>query len=194
MWNHMHQAATDACGMVLVIYVCRCVTITATKLELHSRSVLDRRHYSHRVLHLNMGGVNLKGGHNLILEIQIPANGGMLTAPYAFHGRDVSRALLGLTSLFVIINAVSSFQIDGMPMFDLIESKYTSRMKRACPWWPRSLFRATFGYVWFFVYPCFLWLKIKKPKMMSSLVAETGVFGVVGMLLGGASIAAEFML
>lgn len=99
----------------------------------------------------------------------------MLTAPYAFHGRDVSRALLGLTSLFVIINAVSSFQIDGMPMFDLIESKYTSRMKRACPWWPRSLFRATFGYVWFFVYPCFLWLKIKKPKMMSSLVAELGV-------------------
>ncbi|KAL6345383.1 hypothetical protein AAG906_015866 [Vitis piasezkii] len=120
---------------------CIALIIIATRLELRSRSVLDRRHYSHRVLHLNMGGVNLKGGHNLILEI--PANGGMLTALYAFHGRDVSRALLGLTSLFVIINAVSSFQIDD-------QEAQNDRVA----WLPN-------------------W-----------------VFGVVGMLLGGASIAA----
>ncbi|KAK9265526.1 hypothetical protein L1049_001771 [Liquidambar formosana] len=123
----------------------------------------------------------------------IPANGGMLTALYQFHSRDVSRFALGLTSLFVIINAVSSFQIYGMPMFDDMESKYTVRNKQPCPWWLRSLFRFMFGYGCFFVavaipflgslagliggialpvtlaYPCFMWLKIKKPKMYSGM-------------------------
>lgn len=69
----------------------------------------------------------------------------MLTAIYQFHGRDTSQATLGLTSLFVIINAVSSFQIYGMPMFNDMESKYTSRMNRPCPWWLRAVFRVMFG-------------------------------------------------
>lgn len=145
---------------------------------------------------------------------QIPPNGGMLTAIYQYHGRDTSQFILGLTSLLVIINAVSSFQIYGMPMFDDMESKYTSRRNRPCPWWLRSLFRAMFGYGCFFVavaipflgslagliggiavpvtfaYPCFMWLKIKKPKKFSIMWWLNWGLGVSGMFLSIVLIAA----
>lgn len=138
----------------------------------------------------------------------------MLTALYAFHSRDVSRSVLGLTSVFVIVNAVSSFQIYGMPMFDDMESKYTTRMKKPCPWWLRSLFRIMFGYGCFFVavaipflgslagliggialpvtlaYPCFMWLKVKKPKMYSGMWLLNWGLGLSGIVLSGVLIAA----
>ncbi|XP_043712516.1 lysine histidine transporter-like 8 [Telopea speciosissima] len=144
----------------------------------------------------------------------IPANGGMLTALFAYHGRDTSRALLGLISLFVIVNAVSSFQIYGMPMFDLIESHYTSRKKKALPWWLRSIFRTVFGFVVFFfavaipflgslagliggfalpvtlAYPCFMWIVIKKPKRFSVMWWLNWVLGIMGMVLSGLLVAA----
>ncbi|MCL8600345.1 amino acid transporter [Proteus mirabilis] len=82
---------------------------------------------------------------------QIPANGGMLTALYKYHSQDASRVLLGLASLFVIINAVSSFQLYGMPTFDDMESQFTTRWKRACPWWLRAAIRTFFGFVCFFM-------------------------------------------
>ncbi|KAL6345431.1 hypothetical protein AAG906_015915 [Vitis piasezkii] len=145
---------------------------------------------------------------------KIPSNGGILTALYAFHSQDVSQFVLGLTSLFIIVNAVSSFQIYGMPMFDFMESKYTTRMKKPCPWWLRSLFRAMFGYGCFFVavaipflgslagliggialpvtlaYPCFMWLKIKKPKTYSPTWWLNWGLGVLGMGLSSVLIAA----
>lgn len=144
----------------------------------------------------------------------IPENGGMLTALYQFHGQDTSKFILGLTSLFVIINAASSFQIYGMPMFDDMESKYTLRKKAPCPWWLRSIFRAMFGYGCFFVavaipflgsvaglvggialpvtlaYPCFLWLKIKKPHVYSPVWWLNWGLGLLGMGLSGLLIAA----
>ncbi|XP_059643763.1 lysine histidine transporter-like 8 [Cornus florida] len=144
----------------------------------------------------------------------IPENGGMLTALYAFHGKDASQFILGLTSLFVIINAVSSFQIYGMPMFDDMESKYTMRMKKPCPWWLRAIFRAMFGYGCFFVavaipflgslagliggialpvtlaYPCFMWLKVKKPKVYSPIWWLNWGLGLLGMGLSAVLIAA----
>ncbi|XP_030523813.1 lysine histidine transporter-like 8 [Rhodamnia argentea] len=144
----------------------------------------------------------------------IPVNGGMLTALYQFHYHNISRFVLGMTSLFVIINALSSFQIYGMPMFDDMESKYTSRKKQPCPWWLRSIFRAMFGFGCFFVavaipflgsmagliggvalpvtlaYPCFMWLKMKKPKKYSSMWWLNWVLGTLGMLLSILLIAA----
>lgn len=144
----------------------------------------------------------------------IPQNGGMLTALYAFHGHDTSQFIIGLTSLFVIISAVSSFQIYGMPMFDFMESVYTRRKKQACPWWLRVIFRATFGYIMFFAamvlpflgslagliggialpvtlaYPCFMWLKIKKPKMYSLTWWLNLGLGVLGMALSSVVTAA----
>jgi amino acid permease len=145
---------------------------------------------------------------------KIPENGGMLTALYQFHVRDTSQAILGLISLFVIINAVSSFQIYGMPMFDDMESKITTRMKKPCPWWLRAILRAMFGYGCFFVavaipflgsfagliggialpvtlaYPCFMWLKIKKPKLYSPVWWLNWILGLLGMCLSGILIVA----
>ncbi|XP_050230708.1 lysine histidine transporter-like 8 [Mercurialis annua] len=140
--------------------------------------------------------------------------GGMLTALFAFHGRDTSRFVLGLTSLFVIINALSSFQIYGMPMFDDLESLYTTRMKKPCPWWLRAIIRTIFGFLCFFVavaipflgrvagliggialpvtlaYPCFMWLKMKKPKVHSPIWFLNWGLGIFGMALSGAQVAA----
>ncbi|KAL0383879.1 UNVERIFIED_CONTAM: Lysine histidine transporter-like 8 [Sesamum radiatum] len=144
----------------------------------------------------------------------IPANGGMLAAIYAFHSRDMARGVLGLISFFVIVNALSSFQIYGMPMFDDMESNYTRRFKKPCPWWLRVIIRAMFGYGCFFVavaipflgsvaglvgglslpvtlaYPCFMWLKMKKPKMYGPSWWVNWGLGLLGMGLSGILIAA----
>ncbi|OMO91998.1 Amino acid transporter, transmembrane [Corchorus olitorius] len=144
----------------------------------------------------------------------IPKDGGMLTALYAFHSKDTSQFILGLTSLFVIINAVSSFQIYAMPMFDDVESVFVKKMKKPVPWWFRAISRAMIGYGCFFIavaipflgslaglvggialpvtlaYPCFMWLKIKKPKVFSPMWWLNWILGVVGMALSGILIAA----
>ncbi|XWS67672.1 hypothetical protein CRYUN_Cryun04dG0026100 [Craigia yunnanensis] len=146
---------------------------------------------------------------------QMIPSGGMLTALFAFHGEDTSKFILGLTSLLVIINSLSSFQIYGMPTFDDMESIFVRRMKKPLPWWLRAIFRATFGYVCFFIavampflgslaglvggialpvtlaYPCFMWLKIKKPKVFSPTWWLNWVLGALGMALSGLLIAAS---
>lgn len=144
----------------------------------------------------------------------IPQNGGMLTALYTFHGRDTSRLILGITSLFVIINALSSFQIYGMPMFDDMESKYTMKKKQPCPPWLRAILRAFCGFLCFFfavafpfvasfagliggialpltfAYPCFIWIIIKKPKVYGPMWWLNWGLGVLGMTLSVLMIAA----
>ncbi|KAK7253001.1 hypothetical protein RIF29_37363 [Crotalaria pallida] len=145
----------------------------------------------------------------------IPANGGMLTALYQFHSRDVSRFVLGFVSIFVVVNALCSFQIYGMPAFDDMESSYTKRMKKPCPWWLRSIFRVIFGFVCFFIgvaipflsslagliggvalpvtlaYPSFMWLKFKKPKKHSFMWWLNWFLGTLGMALSGILVAAS---
>ncbi|XP_041012364.1 lysine histidine transporter-like 8 [Juglans microcarpa x Juglans regia] len=139
----------------------------------------------------------------------IPPNGGMLTALYTFHTRDTSRFILGLTSLFVIISSLSSFQIYGMTLFDFMESWYVKRKKQPCSWWLRAGFRTVVGYLCFFAavatpflstlaglvggialpitlaYPCFMWVKIKKPKMYSLMWCLNWGLGILGMTLSG---------
>lgn len=138
---------------------------------------------------------------------KIPEQGGMFAALFAFHSQDTSQFVLGLASLFVIVNALSSFQIYGMPMFDEMESHYTRRFKQAAPWWLRAIMRAMFTYGCYFVavaipflgslagliggialpvtlaYPCFMWLKMKKPKKYSPSWWINWILGVVGMCL-----------
>ncbi|KAK6118938.1 hypothetical protein DH2020_047317 [Rehmannia glutinosa] len=69
---------------------------------------------------------------------QIPANGGMLSALDQYHRNDTSKVFLGLTSLFVVINSLTSFQIYAMPVFDNLEFRYTSNKNGPCPWWLRT--------------------------------------------------------
>lgn len=140
---------------------------------------------------------------------KIPPNGGMLAALLGFHSRDVARSVLALISLFVIINAICSFQLYGMPMFDDMESHYTQRFKKPAPWWLRVIIRAMFGFGCFFVavaipflgsvaglvggislpvtlaYPCFMWLKMKKPKTYSPSWCINWFLGLLGMGLSG---------
>ncbi|KAG0457005.1 hypothetical protein HPP92_022162 [Vanilla planifolia] len=135
---------------------------------------------------------------------QIPTNG-ILQALYAFHGRDTSQVVLGLTSLLVVINGLSSFQIYAMPMFDNMEAGYTGKKNKPCPWWLRSGFRALFGAISFLIavafpflsdlagliggialpvtlaYPCFMWIVVKKPARNGSMWYINWALGCLGM-------------
>ncbi|CAI0469018.1 unnamed protein product [Linum tenue] len=145
---------------------------------------------------------------------QLIPRGGMLTALFAFHGQDTSRFILGLTSFFVIVNAVSSFQLYGMPMFDQMESSVVTKLKRPCPVWVRASLRVAFAFSCFFTavalpflgsvaglmggialpitlaYPCFMWLKVRKPTRYSKSWLVNWVLGVFGLALSGALIVA----
>lgn len=134
-------------------------------------------------------------------------NGGMLNALHKYHGHSTSKLLLGLTSLFVVINCLSSFQIYAMPVFDNLELRFTSKMKKPCPWWLRIVFRIFFGCLAFFIsvalpflmslagliggvalpvtlaYPCFMWILIKKPTKYSAIWCLNWILGVLGMVL-----------
>ncbi|CAB4290954.1 unnamed protein product [Prunus armeniaca] len=138
---------------------------------------------------------------------KIPAQGGMFAALFGFHALDTSQFILGLASLFVIVNALSSFQIYGMPMFDEMEAQYTRRFKKPAPWWLRAIVRCMFTYGCYFMavaipflgsvagllggislpvtlaYPCFMWIKMKKPKKYGISWGVNWVLGVVGMIL-----------
>ncbi|XP_059635230.1 lysine histidine transporter-like 8 [Cornus florida] len=137
----------------------------------------------------------------------IPANGGMLSALYKYHGHDTSKFILGLTSLFVVINSLTSFQIYAMPVFDNLESRYTSNMNRPCPRCLRTAFRIFFGCLAFFIavafpflpnlagliggialpvtsaYPCLMWIMIKKPRRYSTTWCLNWALGCLGMVL-----------
>lgn len=136
----------------------------------------------------------------------MPANG-ILTALNQFHGKDTSKALLALTNLLVVINCLSSFQIYAMPVFDSMESGYTTKHNKPCPWWLRSGLRTFFGAFSFFIavafpflgslvglvggialpvtlaYPCFMWIMIRKPKRCSPMWYINWGLGSLGLVL-----------
>ncbi|PWA93358.1 LYS/HIS transporter 7 [Artemisia annua] len=137
----------------------------------------------------------------------MPTTGGMLTALYKYHGHSTSRAILGLTSMLVIINSLTSFQIYAMPVFDNLELRYVTKMNGPCPWWVRAGSRIFFGCLAFFVavalpflpslagliggialpvtlaYPCFMWIVMKKPDRYSKMWWLNWILGCLGMTL-----------
>ncbi|CAM8912537.1 unnamed protein product [Rhodiola kirilowii] len=137
----------------------------------------------------------------------IPANGGLLSALYIYHKQDTSKALLGVSSLLVVINSLTSYQIYAMPVFDNLELRYTSNMNKPCPRWLRSGFRVFFGFLTFFIavalpmlkslagliggialpvtlaYPCFMWIILRKPRKYSSSWMLNWGLGCAGMVL-----------
>ncbi|KAF3446870.1 hypothetical protein FNV43_RR12050 [Rhamnella rubrinervis] len=134
-------------------------------------------------------------------------NGGMLSALYKYHEHDTSKLILGLTSMLVVINSLSSFQIYAMPVFDNLEFRYTSSMNKPCPRWLRTAFRVFFGCLAFFIavalpflpslagliggvalpitlaYPSFMWILIKKPPKYSAVWFINWLLGLLGMVL-----------
>ncbi|KAL6207612.1 hypothetical protein ACLB2K_018569 [Fragaria x ananassa] len=135
----------------------------------------------------------------------IPSNGGMLNALNSYHGHDTSKFMLGFTSLLVVINCLTSFQIYAMPVFDNLEFRYTSCMNKPCPQWLRAGFRILFGCFACFIavalpflpslagliggvavpitlaYPCFMWILITKPP--KHIAIFNWVLGSLGIVL-----------
>ncbi|KAG9442068.1 hypothetical protein H6P81_017922 [Aristolochia fimbriata] len=132
---------------------------------------------------------------------------GILTALNIYHLQDTSKAILGLTSLLVVLNCLSTFQIYAMPVYDSMEAGYTSRKNRPCPWWLRAGFRVFFGAVAYlsaiafpflsglaglvggialpvtFAYPCFMWILLKKPMKNGAMWYINWGLGCLGMAL-----------
>ncbi|PKA56031.1 Lysine histidine transporter-like 8 [Apostasia shenzhenica] len=130
---------------------------------------------------------------------------GILQALYTFHAGNVPAAILGLTTLLVVINCLSSFQIYAMPIFDKMEAGYTEKKNRPCPRWLRSAFRGFFVALAFLLavafpflsdmaaligaialpvtlaYPCFMWVILKKPKRFSAMWYINWSLGSFGM-------------
>ncbi|CAK8569155.1 unnamed protein product [Lathyrus sativus] len=137
----------------------------------------------------------------------IPSNGGILSALQKYHGHDTSKVIIALTSLLVVINSLSSFQIYAMPILDNLEFRYISKKNKPCPRTLRIVFRCLFGCLTFFIsvalpflpslagllggialpitlaYPCFMWILIKKPKRFSTSWYLNSTLGAVGMVL-----------
>ena len=146
--------------------------------------------------------------HEIKCEIlQIPTNGGMLSALDKYHGNDTPREVLGLTTLFFVINSLTSFQIYAMPAFDNMEFRYTSKNNGPCPWWLRAGIRVFFGCLTLFIsvalpflknlagliggialpvtlaYPCLMWIRIKNPQRYSLMWWLNWTLGSLGMIL-----------
>ena len=131
----------------------------------------------------------------------------MLSALHNYHAHDTSKFIIALTSLLVVINSLSSFQIYAMPVFDNLESRYTIKKNRPCPRWLRIALRGFFGCLAFFIavalpflpslagliggvalpitlaYPCFMWIEIRKPKMYSINWYLNWTLGALGIVL-----------
>ncbi|XVF63571.1 hypothetical protein PTKIN_Ptkin09bG0097400 [Pterospermum kingtungense] len=136
---------------------------------------------------------------------EMPENGGMLRALY--ERRHTPKLPLGIASLLVVINSLSSFQIYAMPVFDNLEFRYTSKWKRPCPKWLRTGIRVFFGCLAFFIsvalpflpslagliggialpitlaYPCLMWVLIKKPQKFRPFWCLNWGLGLLGMVL-----------
>ncbi|GMN34832.1 hypothetical protein TIFTF001_004929 [Ficus carica] len=147
------------------------------------------------------------GGYWAYGNMMPVSNEGLLTAINRFHKRDTSNILLGMTSMLVVINCLSSFQIYAMPVFDNLEFRYTSALNRPCPRWLRVALRIFFGCLASFIavalpflpnlagligavalpitlaYPSFMWILIKKPLKFSAAWYLNWLLGVLGMLL-----------
>lgn len=142
---------------------------------------------------------------------QMPPNG-ILSALYKFHSRDVSRLIVGLATLLVVVNCLTTFQIYAMPVFDNMEAGYVHKKNKPCPWWLRAGFRALFGAINLLIavalpflselagllggislpvtlaYPCFMWVAIMKPQRGTGMWCLNWALGSLGMGLSFALI------
>ncbi|CAI9117060.1 OLC1v1018381C1 [Oldenlandia corymbosa var. corymbosa] len=139
--------------------------------------------------------------------VLIPTNGGIMSALNKYHRNDTSKAILGATSLLIVFNSLTSFQIYAMPVFDNFEFRFTSNHNRPCPRWLRVVLRILFGCLAFFIavalpflpslagllggislpitfaYPCIMWNLISKPKKYKAMWCLNWSLGVLGIVL-----------
>lgn len=141
---------------------------------------------------------------------KIPASGGILAAFTAFHQNDTSKYIIGVIYLMIIINYICAFQIYAIPTFDNLERLYTSRKSKACPRWVQMAIRVFFGGLTYLiavafpflpslgsfigsialplvlVYPCLMWIAIRKPGLFSRMWWVNVGLGSFGTVLSAA--------
>ncbi|KAL8543420.1 hypothetical protein ACS0TY_004092 [Phlomoides rotata] len=132
---------------------------------------------------------------------------GILGAFTKFHQNNTSKYLIGAIYLLIIINYLCGFQIYAMPTFDNFVRLYVSKKNRACPKWVRSAIKLFFGGLTYliavafpflpilgmligaialpltFVYPCFMWIAIKKPQRCTRTWCLNMGLGSLGVVL-----------
>ncbi|KAJ4825474.1 hypothetical protein Tsubulata_038001 [Turnera subulata] len=114
-------------------------------------------------------------GHNLILEIQ----GTMPSSE-----KHPSRVPMWKGVKFA---SLTSYQIYAMPIFDELERRVVMKWKNPCPCVSGLLGGISLPVT--LAYPCFMWLKIKKPKVRSPMWCLNWIPGVFGLILSAALIA-----
>ncbi|KAJ0077288.1 hypothetical protein Patl1_35836 [Pistacia atlantica] len=138
---------------------------------------------------------------------KVPINGGLLTAFLQVHGPKTPKYVMGIIYLLALINNLTSFQIYAMPVFDNLEFRYIMKKKKRCPWWVRSGLRLFFGGLAFliavafpflgslaaliggitlpltYVYPCFMYISIKKPRPNGTMWWLNFGLGCLGSIL-----------
>ncbi|CAH9135849.1 unnamed protein product [Cuscuta epithymum] len=113
--------------------------------------------------------------------------------------------LIATANLFVVIHVIGSYQVFAMPLFDTVESWLVRSMHFKPTWYLRAVSRTTYvaltlflactfpffgGLLGFFggfafapttyFLPCIIWLKIKKPKILS----WTWIINIICIILG----------
>ncbi|XP_073030619.1 lysine histidine transporter-like 7 [Primulina eburnea] len=138
---------------------------------------------------------------------KVIVDGGILGAFTKFHQNHTSKYITGAIYFIILINYLCAFQIYAMPVFDKFEHIYTSKKNQPCPRWLRSAIKVSFGGLTYFVamafpflpslgallgsialpltlvYPCFMWVAIKKPLPLSKMWCLNISVGSLGVVL-----------
>ncbi|XP_027087871.1 lysine histidine transporter-like 8 [Coffea arabica] len=137
----------------------------------------------------------------------MPAKGILNALSTSLKHQRTSKSVMATIYVIMLVHLFSAFQIYGMPVFDNLERIYVSKRNQACPRWVRSAIRVFFGGLTYFIamafpflgslgpfigaitlpltlaYPCFMWLAIKKPKVLSSMWCLNFGLGSLGLVM-----------
>ncbi|XP_010548852.1 PREDICTED: lysine histidine transporter-like 7, partial [Tarenaya hassleriana] len=137
----------------------------------------------------------------------IPTAGGTIGKYLKFYGQDYSKHASCFIHITFILSCLCSYPITAMPACDNLEFVYTTRRRKPCTLFARTMLRVLFGSVYLFVavslpflpnlavligaiplsltftYPCFMWIAIKRPSKTSMMWYLNVLIGFSGVVL-----------
>ncbi|XP_015055033.1 lysine histidine transporter-like 8 [Solanum pennellii] len=138
---------------------------------------------------------------------------GILVAVAKYHQESTPKGLISTIYLMIVIQCLCSFQLFVMPVFDNLERIYVTKKHKACPRLVRSCIKVLYGGLAYFtavafpflislakfiggialplslVYPCFMWILIKKPKRNGLMYWLNMFLGCLGTLISVVQVA-----